>query len=721
MQRILNIQLATIFITLLVSAGCCKNSPWSIVKSSDWGPGDFRFVSEPEAPLATQLVRRGETPTGLNELDSVDESETVTTQPSQESSQQLTEKTDPSDTNLVATNNNPAERPGILDDVEMIDPAELTRQIQEEQEKNGNQPSQIASEWTAPPVSQPIAAELNQFEPAVRQVTYEETVMAQPQTRQVLVPETNTNANENSSLSSNTVSVPNGMLKPLSPAAELVSHPLRPILYKEAPQVEAAEPVDEMDYELKNLPPLVLAATSEPEPAQLIPDEAMQPLEQSIVQSKTDSFNSIQWETAPKNEPEIIPEYKAPSNDQNKAQQVAWFQEIDDALTQQKLPSSEEPPKSDEFTTNDFAQTNCEKSCSSNCPSDHVHSIASEIVEDGSEIATIQFQEEWQYKNMGLPAPRFIAKQTQVEQNPLQLPEQAELSTLPTDLPIPPTQPNDDNSFQLPGETDTQVIPATANVTENKLRANVIAAGFARAVEPVKPVPVFKPPKPLTWREQLQETVSTLQSQIRISNDPNERSQLEGKLELLRLLPDELDPTQQQYLDALTDLLQATGQEHPQDVYSAGQTLEKLRSAVSYMESVASMKIVNATFCSKVVGFGQFTPTETMTFVAGQQVLVYCEIENHSAQPRIQDGQTLFSTRLSGSFVVYDNQQNAVQQDSFPVVEDLARQRRQDFYMHIPLTFGELPPGEYTYQLMVDDVGGNKSASLPAPIRFTIR
>ena len=127
----------------------------------------------------------------------------------------------------------------------------------------------------------------------------------------------------------------------------------------------------------------------------------------------------------------------------------------------------------------------------------------------------------------------------------------------------------------------------------------------------VKPVPVFEPPKPLTWREQLQETVSTLQSQIRISNDPNERSQLEGKLELLRLLPDELDPTQQQYLDALTDLLQATGQEHPQDVYSAGQTLEKLRSAVSYMESVASMKIVNATFCSKVVGFGQFTPTET--------------------------------------------------------------------------------------------------------------
>ena len=219
----------------------------------------------------------------------------------------------------------------------------------------------------------------------------------------------------------------------------------------------------------------------------------------------------------------------------------------------------------------------------------------------------------------------------------------------------------------------------------------------------------------------MQETVSTLQSQIRISNDPNERSQLEGKLELLRLLPDELDPTQQQYLDALTDLLQATGQEHPQDVYSAGQTLEKLRSAVSYMESVASMKIVNATFCSKVVGFGQFTPTETMTFAAGQQVLVYCEIENHSAQPRIQDDQTLFSTRLSGSFVVYDNQQNAVRQDSFPVVEDLARQRRQDFYMHIPLTFGELPPGEYTYQLMVDDVGGNKSASLPAPIRFTIR
>ena len=228
-------------------------------------------------------------------------------------------------------------------------------------------------------------------------------------------------------------------------------------------------------------------------------------------------------------------------------------------------------------------------------------------------------------------------------------------------------------------------------------------------------------PKPMTWREQLDKTIETIQAKIDSTVDVGDREQLQGKLQVLRLMPTELDQQQQQYMTALTELLQTTSAEGPADVYSTGQTLNKLRGAVSYLESIASMKIVNASFCTEVTGFGQFQATLSNVFKTGQTILVYCEIENHSSQLKNIDGRELRSTQLTGSYVVYDANKNVVQQEAFPTVEDLALQRRRDFYMHIPITIGELAPGKYTYQLMVDDVGGAKSASLEPVLQFEVR
>ena len=83
--------------------------------------------------------------------------------------------------------------------------------------------------------------------------------------------------------------------------------------------------------------------------------------------------------------------------------------------------------------------------------------------------------------------------------------------------------------------------------------------------------------------------------------------------------------------------------------------------------------------------------------------------------------QMMSSTRLAGSYIVYDANQEVVQQEKFPVVEDLARKRRRDFYMHLPFVVGDLSPGKYTYQLMVDDVGGGKSASLEPALQFEVK
>lgn len=720
MQRILNCHLVAMCVVILFNTGCCKTSPWSLAKTPNWGPSDFRYVDQP----ATQLVKRGDLQeTAANELPS---------QPTETVEQINDFEAAPTSSTEVASTVSELESPGILPEIEMIDPAELTQQIREQQKQSSSNGIQLASEWKAP--KEPIKPVANESGFDNRQVSYQETVME---------------AQQNLARASKSLTpAPSGMLKPLAPAAEVVSHPLRPILYSE-PNVEP-EPVKDFDLELKNLPPIILAAP--PEANESMPSDPSQSspaLELQVVQS-TNTYDTLQWEPIPEVIPEFIPAYKNEAANDS-VRQVAWYEDFDSEKSQGSTPPAGRKfvGALDRFAVEDDSDQVSwqDNDCGENCPSQHVHQIATQIIEDGNEIARVQFEEEYQvqeaeeeYQFKEITPQDTDANDSSFVHPPLRIPPTEltpirepdfplpGLSTLPsppTELPIPPINVgSDDNSFRLPqaAKSTIDAIPASASIAGETNSDTVANIDFEiESEKPTEAIPEFELPKPLTWREQLGETANSLQNQIELSTDLTEKSRLEGKLELLRLLPVELDETQQQYMEALTDLLHTTGQQQPQDVYAAGQTLERLKNAVSYMEQIASLKIVNTTFCNKVIGFGQFTPIDTMTLEAGQQILVYCEIENHSAQPKIIDGQSLFSTRLSGSFIVYDSNQVAVQQDSFPVVEDLARQRRQDFYMHIPLTLDQLPPGQYTYQLMVDDVGGQKSASLPDPIQFTVK
>ncbi|MFN5709553.1 MAG: hypothetical protein ACK48X_15985, partial [Planctomycetota bacterium] len=61
------------------------------------------------------------------------------------------------------------------------------------------------------------------------------------------------------------------------------------------------------------------------------------------------------------------------------------------------------------------------------------------------------------------------------------------------------------------------------------------------------------------------------------------------------------------------------------------------------------------------------------------------------------------------------------QQAEFPIVEDVARNRRRDFYLYVPFTVGELPAGKYRVHLLVDDLLGCKQAVLDPPVEFTVR
>ena len=65
-------------------------------------------------------------------------------------------------------------------------------------------------------------------------------------------------------------------------------------------------------------------------------------------------------------------------------------------------------------------------------------------------------------------------------------------------------------------------------------------------------------------------------------------------------------------------------------------------------------------------------------------------------------------------------QGRVVQQAEYPVVEDVVRKRRRDFYMYFPVQLKRLPVGSYRLELLVEDLGGNKTASMPA-MDFMVR
>ena len=243
----------------------------------------------------------------------------------------------------------------------------------------------------------------------------------------------------------------------------------------------------------------------------------------------------------------------------------------------------------------------------------------------------------------------------------------------------------------------------------------------------------------VTWKSRLQQTILLVKEQLDSDIDSQTRTSLEINLRLLDVLSRQMGDLAQEersftqsenyfwqhQLEAITSMLQTP---ELTDVkandlmkhHTAHDTLVHLRRAISELESLANLKIESGAFCTEVSGYGQFKTFMSDVFNPGQKVLVYCEVENYNSLQQPSDSGSTFHTRLRGSYAIYDAAGHAVQQAEFPVVEDIARRRRRDFYMHLPITIGDLSNGNYELHLLVEDLGGNKTASLTPPLMFTI-
>ena len=256
-----------------------------------------------------------------------------------------------------------------------------------------------------------------------------------------------------------------------------------------------------------------------------------------------------------------------------------------------------------------------------------------------------------------------------------------------------------------------------------------------------EPVP---PPKTLSATEHLSETIRLLEESTRELSASGEHQGAEIGVGLLKVLRQKVDAMSshpwhlsteehkywEQQLDAVSVMLKsnASGTSDETDHarhHSAAQAIKHLDQAADHLRSMVGLHLQGGQLCSQILGFGQFRELESNQFQLGDRALVYVEVENQSSQ-RTSDEQSpesknisAWKTRLRSSYVILDSDGNVAQEETFPVIEDVAQRRRRDFYLHLPLTISDLPPGSYQLSLSVQDLGNESLATLPA-VHFSV-
>ena len=239
------------------------------------------------------------------------------------------------------------------------------------------------------------------------------------------------------------------------------------------------------------------------------------------------------------------------------------------------------------------------------------------------------------------------------------------------------------------------------------------------------------------WSVKLAETIENVRRQQDNESDPMARNGIEVNLRLLEVLQRQMVTVEenrslmpnseadfwQHQLDAIALMLPSTshGVSDLDRHNTAHQTLAHLRKAVERLESIAALKVSAGKFCTEITGFGKYKPFASSVFKSGQKTLVYCEVEYYTSNNRAVNSESSYHTRLRGSYVIYDSQGRVVQQSEYPAVEDVARNRRRDFYMYFPIQVGELAAGDYKLDLLVEDLSSNKTAALKPGLTFQVR
>ena len=180
---------------------------------------------------------------------------------------------------------------------------------------------------------------------------------------------------------------------------------------------------------------------------------------------------------------------------------------------------------------------------------------------------------------------------------------------------------------------------------------------------------------------------------------------------------DSLEPAQQEYwkhqLHSLLVHLQNDGT--PVDSRRSALALRHLRTAGNHLRSLSSLDVRNAAFCTRVDSFGRYEEFENYRFQPDQEVLLYVEVDNFSAESLGEE----YETELQGSYEIFDAHGHRVADYELPLDRQTCRNYRRDYFiayrMYLPK---KIAAGDYRLKLTIEDRKGQKFGQ--ATIQFQI-
>ncbi len=155
---------------------------------------------------------------------------------------------------------------------------------------------------------------------------------------------------------------------------------------------------------------------------------------------------------------------------------------------------------------------------------------------------------------------------------------------------------------------------------------------------------------------------------------------------------------------------------HPVPSRRITTALPQLREAAKFAAAATdSLEVRALSFCTEIESYGQFKTFKSNRFKAGQQVILYCEIENFTADKNA-DG---YEIHLQGSYDIYNAKNEKVVSQLLPADKQVSANYLRDYFiayqMHLP---AQMTAGTYRLQLTMEDVNGKKygQSSIPYEI-----
>ncbi|MBD3672010.1 MAG: hypothetical protein HUJ26_00675 [Planctomycetaceae bacterium] len=158
---------------------------------------------------------------------------------------------------------------------------------------------------------------------------------------------------------------------------------------------------------------------------------------------------------------------------------------------------------------------------------------------------------------------------------------------------------------------------------------------------------------------------------------------------------------------------------YPNKSHRTTVALEQLRNAIQSIQGDAQLVIRNAALCSEIESFGTFTRFEREEFTPGQEILVYCELDNFKSQ-QTPEGKYRTVLKSAVRLVQAGPDGQPVDLVEYDTTEDLCHTHRTDFMQGYKYRLPErLSPGAYILQLVIEDQTSGKRANYS--LNFLVR